>query len=71
MFLSHQFVISLKLSSVLKLALSHSDSNRKGPSRIRQLVPIMKTVSIIQNLLVVTYDKMVEDSEVGILENST
>ena len=32
----------------------------------RQSGPIMKTDPINQNLLVVTYDKMVEDEEVGI-----
>ena len=32
----------------------------------RQSVSIMKTVPINQNLLVVTYDKMVGDGEVGI-----
>ena len=32
----------------------------------RQSVSIKKTVPINQNLLVVTYDKMVEEGEVGI-----
>ena len=54
--LTYQFIVRLKLSSVLELALSHSGAKREFPSH-KNLIQKMKTGGdTIQNLLEVTSD---------------